>query len=111
MARSILRAGKIAGVVIVAIIVVAVVLYSAGVLTFAQSDQPETPIVTSGAPAGTADEFDPDVVEETVQKHMRDGQYDEVEGFCNDVIARAPGSDGALRAHHVLGDITSLIGL
>ncbi|MCD6394884.1 MAG: hypothetical protein J7M40_15445 [Planctomycetes bacterium] len=40
MAKSILRAGKIAGVVIVAIILVAVVLYSAGVLSIAQTDYP-----------------------------------------------------------------------
>ena len=41
MARSILRAGKIAGVVIVAIIVVAAVLYSVGVLSVAQADDLE----------------------------------------------------------------------
>ncbi len=105
MARSILRAGKIAGVIIVAIIVVAAVLYSAGVLTFAQSDQPATPIVTAGEPAGTLDALDPHVVEETVQEHMRAGQYDEVEGFCNDVIAWAPGSDGALRARQGLAEV------
>ncbi len=48
MARSILRAGKIAGVVIVAIIVVAAVLYSAGVLSIAQTDYP--PPETTGSP-------------------------------------------------------------
>ncbi len=47
MAKSILRAGKIAGVVIVAIIVVAVVLYSAGVLSFAQTDYPPPETVAS----------------------------------------------------------------
>ena len=47
MAKSILRAGKIAGVVIVAIILVAVVLYSAGVLSIAQTDYP--PPETSGS--------------------------------------------------------------
>ena len=36
---------------------------------------------------------------------LRAGQYDEAEGFCNDVIARAPGSDGALRARQGLAEV------
>ena len=57
MAKSILRAGKIAGVVIVAIIVVAAVLFSAGVLTVAQTDYPppETVALPESLPAEPAD--------------------------------------------------------
>ena len=54
MAKSILRAGKIAGVVIVAIIVVAAVLYSAGVLSIAQTDYP--PPETTTLPESSPDE-------------------------------------------------------
>ncbi|MCD6395616.1 MAG: hypothetical protein J7M40_19200, partial [Planctomycetes bacterium] len=53
MVRSILRAGKIAGVVIVAIIVVAAVLYSAGVLSIAQTQLP--PPETAGSAEPTSD--------------------------------------------------------
>jgi tetratricopeptide (TPR) repeat protein len=53
MAKSILRAGKIAGVVIVAIIVVAAVLHSAGVLSVAQTQLP--PPETTGSAEPTSD--------------------------------------------------------
>ncbi len=105
MARSILRAGKIAGVIIVAIIVVAAVLYSAGVLSIAQGDQAPAPIEPAGAPVETADARAAASLAETVQKHMRAARYDAVEGLCNDAIARAPGTDEALRARQSLAEL------
>ena len=109
MAKSILRAGKIAGIVIAAIIVVAAVLYSAGVLTFARGDQIQAPVEPSGSPDETDDARAASLAE-TLQEHMRAARYDEVESLCSDAIARAPGTEEALQARQSLAELYILRG-
>ena len=98
MARSILRAGKVAGAIIVAVIVVAVVLYSAGVLTFAQGDP--APVPDRVLVPGTDDEGDHRQAE---AEEKPDGESAAV-GLPDREVVLARELRGALPGKPVVGD-------
>ena len=105
MARSILRAGKIAGVIIITIAIAAVVLYWAGVITIAQTTTPAPEPAAVVAPEldETASAA-PDIaaIEKTISQYTDSGRHEELEAFCNDILAQSPGSTAALCARDAL---------
>ncbi len=102
MARSILRAGKIAGVIIVAIIVVAAVLYSAGVLSVAQTDYPPPETVASpeSLPAEPAEALLAQCESSYTQAndYWELEKYDEAKALYQYISQNSPDSDLAFKA-------------
>ncbi len=92
MARTILRAGRIAGGVIIAVIILGVVLYWAGVMGVAKTPPPsqDGEIIVDAEAEAAAAKAEADAiaaVEKAIREHMEAKRFAELEAYCNGVLA------------------------
>ena len=107
MARTILRAGRIAGWVIIAGAVLGVVLYWAGVMSMAKTPGPgqssevtvDLEAETAAAEAARAAEAAAIAdVEKAIREHFDAKRYAELEAYCSGVLVETPYDSAAIRA-------------
>ncbi|HRT87326.1 MAG TPA: tetratricopeptide repeat protein [Anaerohalosphaeraceae bacterium] len=107
MARTILRAGRIAGWVIIAGAVLGVVLYWAGVMSMAKTPGPgqssevtvDLEAETAAAEAARAAEAAAIAdVEQAIREHFDAKRYAELEAYCSGVLVETPYDSAAIRA-------------
>ncbi|MGI6273887.1 MAG: hypothetical protein ACOYLD_16240, partial [Anaerohalosphaeraceae bacterium] len=106
MARTILRAGRIAGWVIIAGAVLGVVLYWAGVMSMAKTPGPgqssevtvDLEAETAAAEAARAAEAAAIAdVEQAIREYLDAKRYAKLEAYCNAVLLETPYDSIAIR--------------
>jgi tetratricopeptide (TPR) repeat protein len=101
MARTILRAGRIAAGGIIAVAVLGVVLYWAGVISIAETSparQTGEVIVVDPEAGAAAAEAAIAAVEKVIREHLEAKRYGELEAYCNGVLAETPYAAAAVCA-------------